>query len=117
MCRAIFVVVALLVGSLHAAEVQFDASVDRTRLGQSEPILLTLRIASDENLQHVPAPTIALDDFHVEGPSVSSRIEMVNFSTTFTRELTYRLFAKRQGRIRIGSARIGLNQCESVPAV
>jgi hypothetical protein len=106
MWRAIFVVVALLVVSLHAAEVQFDASVDRTRLGQSEPILLTLRIASDENLQHVPAPKIALDDFHVEGPSVSSRIEMVNFSTTFTRELTYRLFAKRQGRIRIGSARI-----------
>lgn len=96
----------LLAAPLGAQEIEFDASVDRTRIGQSEPLQLTLRIVSDENLQHVPAPTLSLDGFHVEGPSVSSRIEMVNFSTSFTRELTYRLFAKRQGKMRIGAASI-----------
>lgn len=98
----------LLAFPLCAQEVEFAASVDRTRIGLSEPLQLTLRIVSDENLQHVPAPTLALDAFHVEGPSVSSRIEMVNFSTSFTRELTYRLYAKRQGKVRIGPARIAI---------
>lgn len=97
-------VLLLLVVPLGAQEIEFTASVDRNRIGLSEPLQLTLRIVSDENLQHVPAPTLALNGFHVEGPSVSSRIEMVNFSTSFTRELTYRLFAKRQGKMRIGAA-------------
>jgi len=99
----------LFVSSLEAVQVEFEASVDRTRVAQSEALLLTLRIVSDENLQHMPAPTLALGDFHVEGPSVSSRIEMVNFTTSYTRELTYRLYAKRQGRIRIGSASIEID--------
>ena len=72
----------LFVSSLEAVQVEFEASVDRTRVAQSEALLLTLRIVSDENLQQMPAPTLALGDFHVEGPSVSSRIEMVNFTTS-----------------------------------
>jgi hypothetical protein len=91
-----------------AAEIQFEASVDRTRSGQAEPIRLTLRIVSDENLGHVPAPGISLKDFYVEGPSVSTRMDMVNFSTSFTRELVYILYAKRTGKIRIGPARLAM---------
>ena len=107
----LFIITALFlfVSSLEAVQVEFEASVDRTRVAQSEALLLTLRIVSDENLQHMPAPTLALGDFHVEGPSVSSRIEMVNFTTSYTRELTYRLYAKRQGRIRIGAASIEID--------
>ena len=105
----VFIALLSLVSSLEAIEVEFDASVDRTRVAQSEALLLTLRIVSDENLQHMPAPTLSLGDFHVEGPSVSSRIEMVNFTTSYERELTYRLYAKKQGRIRIGSAQIEID--------
>ena len=91
-----------------AAQIEFTAVVDRTRSGQAEPIRLTLRIVSQENLGHVPAPEISLKDFHVEGPSVSTRMEMVNFSTSFTRELVYVLYPRRTGKISIGPARIAL---------
>jgi len=98
----------MLWGGVPAAaqEISFEASVDRTRLGQSEPLLLTLSIVSDESLSHVPSPNISLGDFHVQGPNISTRMEMVNFSTSFTRELSYTLYAKRTGKIRLGPATI-----------
>ena len=104
---AYLVVFALgFIAQVTAQEISFEASVDRTRLGQSEPLQLTLSIVSDESLSHVPAPTIVLGDFHVQGPAISTRIEMVNFSTSFTRELTYTLYAKRTGKMRLGPASI-----------
>jgi hypothetical protein len=104
---AYLVVFALgFIAPVTAQEISFEASVDRTRLGQSEPLQLTLSIVSDESLSHVPAPTIVLGDFHVQGPAISTRMEMVNFSTSFTRELTYTLYAKRTGKMRLGPASI-----------
>ena len=84
-----------------AATIQFEASVDRTRVSQSEPIRLTLRITSDEQLGQV-TPAFDLKDFHVEGPATSTRMEMRNTNITFTRELTYALYAKQPGTFTIG---------------
>ena len=84
-----------------AATIQFEASVDRTRASQSEPIRLTLRITSDEQLGQV-TPAFDLKDFHVEGPATSTRMEMRNTNITFTRELTYALYAKQPGTFTIG---------------
>ena len=84
--RSLFLAAALGLWALPVtAQIEFTAVVDRTRSGQAEPIRLTLSIVSQENLGHVPAPEISLKDFHVEGPSVSTRMEMGNFNTSFTR--------------------------------
>ena len=60
----------LVCGALQAGAVQIDfqASVDRTRSGQADPIQLTLKITADESLAHVPAPELSLAEFVVEGP-------------------------------------------------
>ncbi|MEE3234096.1 MAG: BatD family protein [Candidatus Latescibacterota bacterium] len=101
-----FWMIFLLVSPVVAQEIQFEASVDRTRISQSEPIRYSLRIISDENMSHVPSPVLSMDGFHVEGPSVSTRMEMINFNTSFTRELTYLLYAKKAGNFRIEPAEI-----------
>ncbi|MGY8822331.1 MAG: BatD family protein [Candidatus Latescibacterota bacterium] len=107
MARAYLIACMLwVVAPVAAQEIRFEASVDRTRLGQSEPLQLTLRIVSDESLSHVPSPNISLGDFHVQGPAISTRMEMINFSTSFTRELGYTLYAKRRGKMRLGPATI-----------
>ena len=93
---------ALAASSVAATTIQFEASVDRTRASQGEPIRLTLRITSDEQLGQV-TPAFDLEDFHVEGPATSTRMEMSNFSNvSFTRELTYVLYAKQAGTFTIG---------------
>ena len=92
---------ALAASSVAAATIQFEASVERTRASQSEPIRLTLRITSDEQLSEV-TPEFDLKDFDVEGPATSTRMEMRNTNITFTRELTYALYAKQAGTFTIG---------------
>ena len=96
----------LAASSVAAATIQFAASVDRTRAGEGEPIRLTLRITSDEQLSQV-TPAFDLKDFRVEGPATSTRMEMSNFTNvSFTRELTYVLYAKQAGTFTIGPARL-----------
>ena len=93
---------ALAASSVAAATIQFEASVDRTRASQSEPIRLTIRITSDEQLGQV-TPAFDLKGFHVEGPATSTRMEMSNFSNiSYTRELTYALYAKQAGTFTLG---------------
>ena len=89
-----------------ALEFDFQASVNRTRSGEADPIQLTLSLRADENISNLPAPEISLKDFYAEGPAVSTRMEMVNFETTFTRDLTYTLYPRRTGKITIGPAQI-----------
>jgi hypothetical protein len=102
----------LMSTQVKALEVDFQASVDRTRVGQTEPIRLTLKITTDENLAHMPAPELSLADFVVEGPSISiqQQVNVVNasFQASFIRELTYVLYPRRKGRITIGPARLKL---------
>ena len=91
----------LAASSAAAATIQFEAAVDRTRASQGEPIRLTLRITSNEQVSEV-TPAFALKNFHVEGPATSTRMEMRNTDVTFTRELTYVLYAKQAGTFTIG---------------
>ena len=101
---------ALAASSVAAATIQFEASVDRTRARQGEPIRLTLRIAADEQLGQVTPPALDLKDFHVEGPATSTRMEMNNFTNiSFTHELTYSLYAKQVGTFTIGPVRLEMD--------
>jgi hypothetical protein len=93
-------------GQGWAQTLSFDATVDHSRYGQADPIRLKLTITANESISHLPAPEIDLKNFHVEGPGVSTQMNIVNFKTTFTRELTYTLYARRTGKITIGSARL-----------
>ena len=106
--RTILVAFAAVLLGAPAAAIEFSAEVDRSRAGQADPIRLVLSIAAEENIPRMPAPELVLDDFHVEGPSIGTRVEMVNFRTTFTRELTYTLYGRRTGHFVIGPARIEL---------
>ena len=111
MCRRESILFAwlLLFGTVlpaAALELDFQASVNRTRSGEADPIQLTLTLRSDENISHLPAPEISLKEFYAEGPAVSTRMEMVNFETNFTRVLTYTLHPRRTGKITIGPARL-----------
>ena len=98
----------LLLAQAALAEVEFTAAVDRKRTSTTQPIRLTLAISSTENLAHVPAPQIDLRAFDVHGPSVSQAVNYVNGHTTHTRELTYTLYARKAGRLTIGSATLQL---------
>ena len=98
----------LAASGVAAATIQFEASVDRTRASQSEPIRLTLSITSDEQLGQV-TPDFGLKDFHVEGPATSTRMEMRNTNITFSRELTYVLYAKQAGTFTIGPLQLEMD--------
>ena len=104
----------LLTDPLQAAEenrqvgARFDATVDRTRASQSQPIRLTLTLASTISLNHVSAPELDLSDFDVFGPSVSTSLKAVNGRTTFSRVLEYTLYGRKVGRYHIGPATMDL---------
>ena len=114
----VFWITSVFIIPVIAQEIQFEASVNRTSVSQSEPIRYLLRIISEENLSHISSPSLSVGAFHVEGPSVSTRMEMINFNTSFTRELAYDLYAKKTGKLRIGPAEILLGgklyQTESI---
>ena len=97
-----------LAGRPAIAEVEFTASVDRVRTTRAQPLQLTLSIVSTENIAHMPAPDLNLDDFVVEGPSVSVRKEIFNSTVTHARQLTYTLYAREEGTFVIGPARLEL---------
>ena len=92
-----------------AAQITFEASVDRARVTKDQPIQLALTIRSSENLPHVPAPQIALAGFEAYGPTVSTQVEFVNGATNFTRTLTYSLYPLRTGTFTIGPASLELD--------
>lgn len=98
--------VLLALQTAAVAQSRFDASVDRARASQSEPIRLTLTLTSAGRLSHVPSPTLDLTAFDVFGPSVSTRVEIVNGRSSFARELTYTLYGRKTGRFTIGPATI-----------
>ena len=107
-CRTMLIAWAAVLLGAPAFAVEFTAQVDRNRAGQADPIRLVLSIAADENIPGIPSPELVLDDFHVEGPSLSTRVEMVNSRTTFKRELTYTLYGREPGNFVIGPASIDL---------
>lgn len=97
---------AVLIALPALGEIQFTASVDRARSTRSQPIRLVLTIASSDNLSHVAAPQIRLDDFDAYGPTVNTPVAMANGTTGFSREVVYELFARKLGRLTIGPAEL-----------
>ncbi len=98
----------VVAASFAAAEVEFTASLDRTRTTRSRPIEMTLSISSSQNFPKVPTPQLKLDEFDVYGPSVGVRTEIVNGRVTHARELTYTLYPRREGTFVIGPATLEL---------
>ncbi len=98
----------LFVSSVQAADIEVSAHVDRRRVAANEALQLTLTITSATQLVHVSAPEIDLSKFDVYGPSISTRMEIVNRRTSFSRDLVYTLYAKRTGRQRIGAATLAI---------
>jgi len=97
---------AILLAVPAVAEIQFTASVDRVRSTRSQPIRLVFTISSRDNLSHVAAPQVGLDDFDAYGPTIGTRVDGTDGAATFVRELTYELFARRLGRLTIGPAHL-----------
>ncbi len=90
-------------------ELSFTAKVDRQRTTQTQPVRLTLTLSSTQNIAHVPEVKIDLRAFDYQGPSIGTRVEMsTNGGTTFARDLTYALYARKAGRLTIPAARIEL---------
>jgi len=91
------------------SELSFTAKVDRQRTTRTQPIRLTLTLSSTQNIAHVPQVLIDLRAFDYQGPSIGTRVEMsTNGGTTFARDLTYALYARKAGRLTIPAARIEL---------
>jgi len=99
--------------ALSALEVDFQATVDRIRVGSSQPLILSLTITTDESVPHMPAPLLELDEFVVEGPAVStnSSVTFANSEVreTHTRTLRYTLYPRQTGIIEIAAARLLLD--------
>ena len=77
MQRLIALVSCLAAFGLEAArgaEINFEATVDRTRVGEADPIQFTLTITADESIDHLPAPKISLKDFGAVGPVIKDRL-------------------------------------------
>ncbi|NKB65552.1 MAG: hypothetical protein GKR89_00700 [Candidatus Latescibacteria bacterium] len=100
--------VAFLAGgtSALAADIQFQAAVDRTRTGQADPIRLDLTITAAGRLSNTSLPQLDVKDFTVDGPARSDRTQIVNFETTVTRTFSYNLTPKRTGTLVIGPAKL-----------
>lgn len=98
----------LLLAAAPARALEFTASVDRTEATPADPIRLTLTLSAAGAMGHVPSPELDLTEFTVFGPSVGTRVEMINGRTTFARDLTYTLYGRTPGRYRIGPAVIEL---------
>lgn len=104
-----FCAALLACGAIGEADaLDFTASVDRTEATTGDAIRLTLTLSSSGNMGHVPSPTLDLRDFSVYGPSVATRVEMINGRTTFARDLVYTMYGRQPGRFRIGPAVIEL---------
>ena len=91
---------------LLAADIQFQASVDRTRTGQADPIRLNLTVTAGGRFGNMSLPRLDAVDFSVEGPARSDRTQIINFETTVTRTFTYSLLPRRTGTLVIGPAKL-----------
>ena len=106
--KRVFIVLVAWAGPVQSLEVDFQAAVNRIRVGASQPLVLTLTITTDEFVAHMPSPQIGLGDFQVEGPVVSSKhsvsIANAEVHEAYVRELRYTLHPRRTGKITIGAA-------------
>ncbi|MEE9219865.1 MAG: BatD family protein [Acidobacteriota bacterium] len=87
-----------------AAGLSASAQVDRKRTGTEDTVVLTVRVEGDD-ASRIPAPKLPkLSDFRVvQGPSVSSHIQVVNGRMYSSRTFTYMLLPRREGTLEIPS--------------
>jgi hypothetical protein len=100
----------VLFGALGAQEIRFDASVDRTRLGIDDPLVLTLRV-SGEGVRALVSPTLPeLPDFDVTRTSSSTSTQITMIGSQVKQEETidyvHYLRPKRVGTLTIGPAMV-----------
>ena len=91
-----------------AQDYHFEVSVDRKKIGLSEPLQLTLSIRANKSIPSLPAPRVKLGDFQVQGPTVSNSFNMINGRTQVERQLIYTLYPRRQGTFTIGPVEIDI---------
>jgi hypothetical protein len=84
------------------AETRVVASVDRTRIGEQDTLVLTVR-AEGEEAGRVEAPSLAgVREFRLlRGPSVSTQFQWVNGRASSAKSWTYVLMPRRTGRLLI----------------
>ncbi len=106
------IIIALLAWGLlesapvRAADIQFDATVDRTELGLGETLTLTFQVQGAG--MSVPRPRFPdLSDFRVvSGPNEASNFQFINGQTSSSKTFTLVLQPLREGTATIGSAEL-----------
>lgn len=92
---------------LFAGELNFVASVNKTEVGQDEPLMLTVTVQG-ENIGQVPAPQLPdLPDFAIGGrsSSQSTNIQFINGKVQQQQKISYvyTLYPSKIGELTIGS--------------
>lgn len=95
---------------LFAGELNFIASVNKTEVGQDEPLILTVTVQG-ENIGTVPSPQLPdLPDFQIgsRSSSQSTSIQFVNGKATQQQEISfvYTLYPSKIGESTIGACRL-----------
>ena len=93
----------LLAGVLHAQEITFTATVDRTTISTGEPIVLTVTLTNTQ--QRFAAPDLGGLAI-VRGPSESSSFQSINGRMSVSISRIWVLTATKPGRYTIGPARV-----------
>lgn len=111
-CQGISAGFLFLFGSMapiHAADLQFTASVDRTTLSLSETVTLTLRV--EGSISGAPQPKLPdLSDFRVlSGPNESSNFQFINGRMSFSKSWSFVLRPRRSGTLTIGAAELSVD--------
>lgn len=105
-----FVLTLLTVTLTQAAEIEFNASVDRSTVGLGEDFILTVTVRG-QDMVSVPKPELpSLPDFNLLGSSSSqsTNIQFVNgqMSKQASINYIYYLSAKKLGKLTIGACLI-----------
>lgn len=102
----IVLALTVILPSVHAADLDFTASVDRTQLSLSETFTLTLQIQG--SVASVPSPKLPdLSGFRIlSGPNESSTFQFINGRYSYTKTLTFVLKPEKEGTLTIGPAEL-----------
>ncbi|MBU2462635.1 MAG: BatD family protein, partial [Candidatus Edwardsbacteria bacterium] len=105
-----FFLTILTVTFAQAAEIEFNASVDRSTIGLGEDFVLTVTVRG-QDMVSVPKPELpSLPDFNLQGSSSSqsTNIQFVNgqMSKQASVNYIYYLSAKKPGKLTIGPCKI-----------
>ena len=106
----LFVSVALCIFTyVFAADVTFNARVDKTRAALDDTVQYSLEIVGN-SAGNAPSPNLPkFDNLHVVGSYQSSNISIVNGQANVSKSFTYALQPEKTGPARIGPASITIS--------